>query len=52
MCVCEYKNKIKASNGKLCDRVVFLEGDDYVAWTTDDYLFSYIEQYISRIYGI
>ena len=43
---------ITASNTKLYDRVVFLEGDVYTAWTTDDYLFKYIQENIESIFGV
>jgi hypothetical protein len=42
---------ITASNGKLYNRVAFLEGDAYLAWQTDSYLYTYIQSNISTIFG-
>lgn len=29
----------------------FLEGDEYLAWTSDDYLYTYIQDNIRTIFG-
>ena len=42
---------ITASNGKLYDRTVFLDGVIYTAWTTDDYLYTYIQNNITTIFN-
>ena len=42
---------ITASNTKLYDRIVFLSGDAYTAWTTDSYLYAYIQDNIVDIFG-
>jgi hypothetical protein len=42
---------ISGSNGKLYDRVAFLEGDEYLAWETDDYIYTYIQANITTIFG-
>lgn len=42
---------ITASNGKLYDRVAYLECDEYIAWETDSYLYTYIQANISTIFG-
>lgn len=41
---------IHASNGKLYDRVVYIDGDEYLKWETDDYLYTYIQANISTIF--
>ena len=42
---------ITASNTKLYDRVVFLDGDAYLAWDTDSYLYTYVQDNIVSIFG-
>ena len=41
---------ITASNNKIFVRTVSLVGDDYTAWTSDDYLYKYISDNIERIF--
>ena len=45
------KITISADNGKLYDRTVFIDGQVYLDWTTDDYLYSYIQENITTIFG-
>ena len=42
---------IRASNTKLYDRIVFIDGDAYTAWTTDEYIYTYIQDNIVSIFG-
>ena len=42
---------IKASNNKLYDRVVLLDGEAYLEWDNDDYLYTYIQDNIVSIFG-
>ena len=41
---------ITASNGRLFNRVAYLDGAVYTAWSTDDYLYKYIQDNISIIF--
>ena len=43
---------ITASNTKLYNRTLSLTGDKYTAWTTDDYIYTYIQENIATIFNI
>lgn len=43
---------IYSSNLKIYCRTFSLIGDDYTAWTGDDYLYDYIQKNIATIYGV
>ena len=45
------KITIMASNTKTYARTICLEGEEYTAWITDDYLFTYIQKNIRTING-
>jgi hypothetical protein len=43
---------ITASNTKIYNRTLLLDGDNYTAWIDDDYLYTYIQNNISTIFQI
>ena len=46
------KITVMDSNTKTYTRTICLEGEEYKAWITDDYLFTYIQKNIGTIYGV
>lgn len=48
---CVIEIEIMGSNGKLYNRILALTGQDYLDWATDDYLYTYIQNNITTIFG-
>ena len=42
---------ISADNGKLYDRTVFIDGQTYLDWVSDEFLYAYIQSNITTIFG-
>jgi hypothetical protein len=42
---------ITASNNKIYQRSIQLNGQEYLDWTSDDYLYKYVEDNIDKIFN-
>jgi hypothetical protein len=43
--------EIEASNAKIYNRTFYISGQEYQDWTTDDYIYAYIQRNIETIFA-